>query len=249
MSDRGMCVLQYNCQRAYAAMCDLGEVMSERGVSVALLQEPYVQDECVRGLPLSMDVIVDGRKSPKAAIVVNDPKLEVMCVRECTNKYGVCVWLKRDFGEMYVVSVYCQFGKDIEPYLAYLERVREVTNGTRVLVGMDANAVSPLWYSKGRGRSRESDMRGRVLEDWVVANDMIVLNEPCERYTFSGPNGESDIDVTLVNGTGAGCRYEWSVESDWGISDHNVLLIRMMWDDDGMNEMENETRWVCKGVG
>lgn len=247
MSDRGMCVLQCNCQRAYAVMCDLGEVMRERDVSVALLQEPYVQDKCVRGLPSSMDVAVDGRKSPKAAIVVNDPRLEVMRVMECTNEYGVCVWLKGDFGEMYVVSVYCQFGRDIEPYLAYLERVREIARGKRVLVGMDANAVSPLWYSKGGGRSRDNEVRGRVLEEWIIANDMTVLNEPCVRYTFSGPNGESDIDVTLVSGIGAGCCYEWSVESDWGISDHNVLLIRMTWED-SINEVENEFRWVCKGV-
>jgi len=42
-------------------------------------------------------------------------------------------------------------------------------------------------------------MRGRALGEWIVANGMNVLNVPSESFTFSGPNGESDIDVTLVN--------------------------------------------------
>ena len=40
--------------------------------------------------------------------------------------------------------------------------------------------------------------------------------------------GQSDIDVTLVNDVTAGGRFEWEVKGDWGISDHNVVLIRMI---------------------
>lgn len=40
----------------------------------------------------------------------------------------------------------------------------------------------------------------------------MLLNEPSEFYSFSGPNGESDIDVTFVNGVNGGCRYEWEVK-------------------------------------
>ena len=69
-------------------------------------------------------------------------------------------------------------------------------------------------------------MRGRILEEWIVLNGMIVLNEPNEFYTFSGMRGESD--VTLVNDVKARCRFEWEIKCDWGISDHNVILIRMI---------------------
>ncbi|KMQ89014.1 reverse [Lasius niger] len=236
-----------NCQRAYAVMCDLGELLCERRVSVALLQEPYVRDGRVTGLPVSMDVVVCESDSIKAAVVVNDSKLDEMCVRECTNEYGVCVWLKGGFGEMYVVSVYCQYGKSIEPYLAYMDSVCEVARGKCLLVGMDANDVSPLWYSKGEGGSRDRELRGRVLEEWIVANGMNVLNEPSDFYTFSGPNGESDIDVTLVNDACVGCRFEWDIKHDWGISDHNVLLIRMLYGEDaGAND--DVCRWIWKGA-
>lgn len=57
---------------------------------------------------------------------------------------------------------------------------------------MDTNDVSPLWYNKSVGGSRENEMRGRILEEWIFANGMTVLNKPSENYTFSGPNEESD---------------------------------------------------------
>lgn len=56
----------------------------------------------------------------------------------------VCAYgetLKGNFGKMYVVSVYCQYGKDIEQYVTYLDSMREITRGKCLLIGMDANAV------------------------------------------------------------------------------------------------------------
>ena len=101
-----------------------------------------------------------------------------------------------------MVSMNCRYSNDIEPYLAYMERVCECLKGKRVIFGMDANAASPLWFSKDGGRSRKNEMRGRILEEWVIANGMIVLNETSESYTFSGTRVESDVDVPLVNGNG-----------------------------------------------
>lgn len=43
---------------------------------------------------------------------------------------------KRDFGELYMVSMHCRYGYDIGPYLAYMDRVREYVKGGRLLVWM-----------------------------------------------------------------------------------------------------------------
>ncbi|CAK9827524.1 Retrovirus-related Pol polyprotein from type-1 retrotransposable element R1 (Fragment) [Anthophora retusa] len=228
-------------------MCDLGSVMSERSVRVALLQEPYATDGCVRGLPTRWSVHVCEDRPVRSAVVVMDASIESLCVRECTDEYGVCVWLKGDFGELYVVSVYCRHGQDIEPYLAYMDRVCMYTRGKRVLLGMDANAISPLWYSKGGRPNSESDMRGRILEEWILANGMIVLNEPSECYTFESMVGQSDIDVTLVNESCAGCRIEWDVKSDWCISDHNAIVTDI-WMNAVVVPVEVCKRWSCQGV-
>ncbi|KAJ3651400.1 hypothetical protein Zmor_017446 [Zophobas morio] len=54
-----------------------------------------------------------------------------------------------------------------------------------------------------------------------------VLNRPLDLFTFSGPMGESDIDVTVVIG-GWLERFvcdTWEVKEDCGVSDHNCILI------------------------
>lgn len=81
------------------------------------------------GLSLNMSVFTCEDEDVKAAVVVCNPKLEVMCLRECTNNYEVCVWIKSDFGEMYVISVYCRC-HEAEPYLTYLDSVREMAGGS-----------------------------------------------------------------------------------------------------------------------
>ena len=97
--------MQYNCQRSYVVMCELGQPMSENKVGVALLQEPFLRCKKVCGLPTGMQIFLafDG----KAAVVVRKASLECMLLTECTDDRGVCVWIIGAFGEMYIVSVYC----------------------------------------------------------------------------------------------------------------------------------------------
>ena len=158
-------VVQLNCHTSYGVLCDVGRVMTEKRVSVALLQKLYVSFGSANGLPSSWRVFTCEREPSRAAVVVNDVAIEAMSVNVCTNEYGVCVWLKGDFGEVFVVSMYCRYGQDIEPYLAYMDRVHRYARGKCAIFGMDANATSLLWFSKSGGRSRENEMRGRSLEE------------------------------------------------------------------------------------
>lgn len=63
---------------------------------------------------------------------------------------------------------------------------------------------------------------------------MIALNEP--------------IDVTLVNSVPAGCRFEWKVKNDWGISDHNLNHISMLSEVPDESASDLGRRWFCKDV-
>lgn len=239
---------QLNCQRSSAVMNELGNYMCENGISVGMLQEPYVVGGEVRGLPVDFKVVrsangVNG--SVGSVVVVNGFDLDVMVVEEYTCELGVCVWVKGRLGEMYVVSVYCRFGEELGPYVEYLDRVRIMCGDVCMVVGMDANACSPLWHSKSRG----SAARSVLLEDWVVAGDMVVLNEPSEWFTFSGPRGDSDIDVTLSNAAGGMYEFEWMVDPGGSISDHNVVRVDVRGRGAPVGESEVVgKRWCTNGV-
>lgn len=214
-------LLQLNCQHSYAVMADISERVAEGGIQVCLFQEPYAYAGRVCGLPAGTRVFVS--ESEGACVAVPDRAYECMLVEECKFMDGVCVWIKGAVGEMFVVSLYCRPNGRMSECMEYLNGVLGVANGKRVFVGMDANATSDLWFSKPSGRGGRTVGRGRVLEEWIVRKGMNVLNEPARAYTFSGARGESDIDVTLLKGSGYRC--EWKLKDDWSVSDHNPILI------------------------
>ncbi|KAH8307498.1 hypothetical protein KR044_008577, partial [Drosophila immigrans] len=167
--------------------------MCERGSVVALLQEPHATNGCVRGLPARMRVFPDSRA--QSAIVVNDVGIE--CTLMCSTNWGVCVRLNGKFGRLIVASVYCAFGEPPEPYIAYMDEVLLLASSDPIILGIDANASSPMWFSKMPRHSSgfQNHSRGETLSEWVVAKDVRVVNEPSEWFTFDSPMGKSDIDV------------------------------------------------------
>lgn len=103
--------------------------------------------------------------------------------------------------ELLCASVYCQYSDKIDPYLAVIDRVLNQPRRRRIIIGGDVNAHSPLWHSAPRhyvGRGRQADRRRELVEDLVHSPNLLICNAVRQPYTFSGPNGESNIDVTLA---------------------------------------------------
>lgn len=60
-------------------MQDLGQWARERGLNILLLQEPYVFNGGVRGLPMGMKVYLD-TKGQSAIIINNGKDVQSVCV-------------------------------------------------------------------------------------------------------------------------------------------------------------------------
>ena len=97
-----------------------------------------------------------------------------------------------------------------------------------VILGLDANTCSPMWFSKmGKNApAHENYRRGVMLSEWMVTKCLVVLNEAGDLYTFDGPRGASDIDVTAAGGAAnTAFNFGWRVCNSWGVSDHNLIEI------------------------
>lgn len=151
---------------------------------------------------------------------------------------------------MYMVSVYCKYAEGIEPYITYLEALTERFRNECLLIGMDANAISPLWFSKGREihRGRSNAQRALSLEEYIVGSRMRVLNQPSEWYTFSGPTGQSDIDLTLSNPMCDMYEFEWTVLPECGTSDHNAIRIKIRYVVRELDRTDPPIRWSTVNV-
>lgn len=223
----GIKFLQLNCQRSSSVLAELGVVLGQEGVDVALLQEPYAFRGRVAGLPLGTRVFSTGDNYIGSAVVVVNEGIEALLINELSGPCWTCVRLDTGTDSITVLSIYCRPNEGIQEYLEAIDRVLLAFRGSKVIVGADANATSQLWHSKGRPR-QETEDRGREVEQFILARDLIVLNRFSEDFSFSGGNGESDIDVTIVNGPAwAGSEWGWCLGKNLSISDHSAIVIEM----------------------
>ncbi|KAH8376335.1 hypothetical protein KR200_002524 [Drosophila serrata] len=119
------------------------------------------------------------------------------------------------------------FDAPLEPYLRYMDAVRLLASRTPEILGLDENAVSPMWFGKlsrhAEGQANYS--RGELLSEWILEARAVALNQPTEVYAFDNYRARSDIDVTIVNEAASmWATYEWRV-GEWELSEHNIITV------------------------
>lgn len=130
----------------------------------------------------------------------------------------MCVHVVSETEELYIINVYCQFSLPIEPFLAKIERILGKIRGCNVIVTMDSNAKSLIWNSK------QTDERGRIVEKFLIHNELYVANLHSDTPTFMSTQGESNIDLTIVSGNNLAAIHDWKVLNICTTSDHNLIM-------------------------
>ncbi|KAG5865317.1 hypothetical protein JTB14_022215 [Gonioctena quinquepunctata] len=105
------------------------------------------------------------------------------------------------------------------PRIDELQNVVRQYRGTPVLLLGDFNAKSNTWHSK------TTNNRGAQLEDWISANNLHVLNEPDQPFTFHSLNEEDNIDISIASGNMLELTKEWSVKAEVIESDHGPIFM------------------------
>lgn len=231
-------------------MCEVGHVMRENGCAIALIQEPYADSSgMIRGLPDTMQVYAN--RDASAAVLVDDRTIQCIIVTAPEDK-GIAVRCEGSFGDLIACSVYCRFSEPLPPYLDFLDRVLPLAGRSPVIIAMDANASSPMWFSKSTVQSRRSvnRTRGEMLGEWIVTQELYPVNEASEWYTFDGPNGVSDIDVTVVNDEILR-KYstQWRILDGHSVSDHNPIVLTLSpIVNDEPTVLETTLRWRTRQI-
>ncbi|KAJ3639205.1 hypothetical protein Zmor_004074 [Zophobas morio] len=222
-------------------MADNESRFSEHTIDIYLLQDPYVAHGLVCGLGSGISVYCVGNW-PKAAIAVRKGICDVILNNELSNEFQCVVNVMKDGLNLFLASIYCQYGGDMATDIVHLRRALLAADRTPLLIGLDANATSLVWHSKNLQASRERDLRSDILADYLLESGLSVLNEESEFFTFAGPSRSSDIDVTLANfSMGQSFHWEWSMRPDLGVSDHNPMIIRLQVRDPDYNLRQEET--------
>ena len=207
---------QLNLAGSALATNELPAVCREHRLDVALLQEQYPQAE----------FIIRHGPSAKAGMYINKRGTACAVLHHLSNSH--CIVAHLEEWDLHVVSAYFQYADPIDRHLHHLEGVLASLSGKRVLLCADINAHSPMWHSEPRhytGRGHTAEYRRVSAEGFIAANGLTVHNQEGQPCTFSGPNGESNIDITLATRNVA--IQDWTVNDGASSSDHRLITFQV----------------------
>lgn len=234
INDGALRIIQLNMQGSRLVSDETRVQMDNERTDVLLAQEPYSAYDRITGFGVATHVIngtTANVDKAQAAIIVRNKEVTVLKVSQLCNAHCACVQINSRKGTVYLVSMYFQFSHEIEPHIQQLDKVLRRLRGKRIIIGIDANAKSPLWGS------RTLDERGATLEDFIAEQNLVVLNRNNEPSTFSNGRGETNIDVTLATENAARMVRSWKVCEDWTCSDHRAISIILAWERDPNSSM------------
>lgn len=218
-------VIQANLGRSKLASSEIIERAHEAKVPILLLQEPYTYNNQVASLGKYTNCIINGNQPneiPWATIVVLDTDYTAVLLQNVSTSHCVCAHITGPTGAFYAISLYCQFSMRTDDFMNQLDNALHVVGNNPVLIGMDANAVSPMWCWR---TELSTDDRAEPIEELMTRRNLIAINRPHQPCTFT--RGSRDIDVTLADDRTAIKVSNWEVKADWISSDHRPIIITL----------------------
>ena len=201
--------------RSRTATKELGEYARRHAIDILLIQEPYARSNRTINLEVKSRKVCVQTCIPWAAIAVLNDNYVVTQISQATTALQATARIKTEDWDIVVVSVYSKVTKtsraDVRRTIRELGHALKIAKYQFLVVGMDANAKSSMWYSN------TLDERGEKMEEFIAMHNLRLEN------TEHGPRGQSNIDIILTNGRNGLRTYDWRVVGDATVSDHNLI--------------------------
>ena len=92
-----------------------------------------------------------------------------------------------------LASMYLDINQHLGDNLLKIDAIIQHARGEGIILAMENNSRSTIWHDK------QTNARGRILEEFLTSNQLHTLNEDSDYTTFSSTRGSSNIDLTIVN--------------------------------------------------
>jgi len=116
-----------------------------------------------------------------------------------------------------LASMYLDINQHLGDNLLKIDAIIQHARGEGIILAMENNSRSTIWHDK------QTNARGRILEEFLTSNQLHTLNEDSDYTTFSSTRGSSNIDLTIVNIQLLRTVNEWEIWDQDICSDHNII--------------------------
>ena len=207
--------IQANLQHSIAASAILTRTVSVEGVDVALVQEPWYCEGCIRGLTVPGYTLYSagGKERPRACILARNMNAWVLPDFSCRDLVEIQMKYLEDGAERrLVVCSACLPSREMKKLVRYREK-----ENLRLIVGCDSNAHHTAWGSTNCNR------RGESLLEFLSSSNLEILNRGNEP-TFCNVIRQEVTDITLGSYGLLENIIRWEVSRKPSLSDHGRIL-------------------------
>jgi len=196
MMGPGIRVAQLNMNGQFIVAEQLRDYCIKNQIDVVLVQEPpLTSNRMVVGFEnADFRTVMSRAGRATVAIIVINPGLGVVTNAGHTGEHfavASITWCVGARSGLTVVSAYFKYSKATEVFCEKLRKIVETR--PKVLIGVDSNGHSPLWFCPDR------NSRGRIIKDTILDCELRISNLPSELTTFERGERRSNIDLTLTS--------------------------------------------------
>ena len=202
------------------------QIIATENIDIILVQEPYLYQEEIRGVPRKYRTYSYGEGNRRAAIILANNSIGAILITQYSDKDTVLLEIQQENEKYYVASIYMDYTATLDNDLKRIEKLLTFTKGEKLLIGMDSNCRSTAWHDV------ITNERGRMMEDFVASNQLHIINEERTLKTFQGSRGESNIDLTIANNKILANIQKWDIADEESASDHNIIKFNITSDNE-----------------
>ena len=155
--------IQFNLQHSRLATDNLLKIIEEDGTDILCIQEPYTIRNKIAGLPQTYKVFASGEGRKRAAVVVNNKKVDTLLINQLSDEDAVVLEIMVDNTRIIIASMYFDINRPIEFDMQKIEATLEHATGAGVIIAMDSNSRSTSWHDVLTNR------RGKILEEFLMS--------------------------------------------------------------------------------
>ena len=214
-------IVQVNLQHNKAATAIMAKGLKDGKFDIAIIQEPYIYKEAIRGLGGTNGIVYTGSsKDARTCVYIRN---------------GMDAWPLQTYNFRDLTAVKIHVGKRAEKralivtsaYLPYEERdpvhqkLRDLiehskTQNLELIIGCDANSHHTVWGSSNINK------RGEKLLDYLASSSLQIMNTG-NRPTFVNRRRGEVIDITLASNYASSNIINWRVSDEITLSDHRYI--------------------------
>ena len=217
-------ILQWNCRGLISQWSEMKNFFSVLASIVIALQETWFLPTDVYNFNLPnyslyrCDDISGQRRQGGVALYVNND----FSHREIplqTDLQAVACTTYINGRNIDICSIYIPPTSDTADIFQQLNGLIRQFRNPFLLLG-DFNCHSPHWWTRQR-----LDVRGKKVEDFIAANNLVILNGDQPTYFSPSHNTETAIDLSLCSPI-LGTWFDWNADSDIYNSDHYPIYLK-----------------------